>query len=103
MLQDFEVAIEDIEEMIPEKKVISYALDEKYIENCFVIFRVEDKVQEKLFYPVFSMEKAMELIELGKMDVPASKTVLCHRDTENEKFLNSEICNQEERVLIIFS
>lgn len=98
MLHDFDVSLEEREELIPGKRVISYALDEKYIENEMAVFKVTDSVQQKIFYPIFSKEKMMEIVEFTGMEIPAIRSIYVHRDVESRPKVYEEAIERENTV-----
>lgn len=82
MLHEFEVTLVEREELIPGKRVISYALDEKYIENELVIFKVVDPLEHKIYYPLFSKEKMLEITEFAGIEIPAVRSIFTHQGKE---------------------
>ncbi len=102
MLHEFQVTLEEREELIPGKKVISYALDERYIENELDIFKVVDPLEHKIYYPLFSKEKMLEITEFTGTEIPAVRSIFIHRDTERMEWRKACYDNLQLRRMILY-
>ena len=94
MVRNFEIEIESVEETLPWKNIVSYAADERIIKREFTIFKVMDHKIEKVYYPVFSMEKARKIADEMQMELPVSKTIFWNIDQHVGKESENDICGR---------
>lgn len=72
---DFTVKVEAFEQLLPEKKVTSYATGGRDIKNAYIAFKVEDKANELIYYPFFSESLGRELVKMWGLELPRKMTI----------------------------
>lgn len=72
---DFDVYVESFEELLPGNTVKSYATGSRDIDGAFVVFRVEDVVNDVIYYPVFSESVGRGLTRNWNLTLPSKMTI----------------------------
>lgn len=84
MLTDFEVKVETFEELLPGKKIVSFATGNRDIENSFIMFEVKDSRNNRVWHPVFSETVGRQIIKKTSLELP-SKITIFSGETEKGK------------------
>lgn len=67
---DFTVKVGAFEQLLPGKKVTSYATGSRDIKNAYIAFKVEDIANELIYYPIFSESLGRELAKMWGLELP---------------------------------
>ena len=78
---DFDVKVESFERLLPGKIMKSYATGSREISGAFVVFRVYDKENDIIFYPVFSESVGGQLVRAWKLPLPKKMTIFTESGT----------------------
>lgn len=70
IINDFTVLVASFEELLPDKKVTSYAFGGKPITKAFMIFKVSDDKSHITYFPVFSESVGRKMLRHWGMVTP---------------------------------
>lgn len=81
MIHDFTVTIESFEQLLPGKKVKSYASGTRDIEGAFVVFKAISKINvDDVYYPVFSETVGRRMAKDFGLDMPSKQMIFIENE-----------------------
>lgn len=100
ILSKFEVSVDSFEELLYGQYINSYATGERKIRNSFMILKVIDQKNEKIYYPVFSEKVAREMLNGSNVIIPRKITIFSNKtnyDDNIDKVINNKISAENNR------